>query len=699
MSLSLTLCLGPRPASGSTPAPTPSPVTTIYGPADTLGSLVPDGTVNGWAALMTTPADLSLAPISVSRQGFDAAGAVTSYSETLYTTKLLRQPYPNQATPIPTVVALSDYVYSTDTISGVTNSSAETSPKPVANWVMVDRVVVADALSLRIVAFHRNGIAAIIGRATDGTTTVYSSPISAVTATIDPLTSLCIAEYIIPIDITSLSDNANITANAAIYPRIGSSASGSVADSADKSNRWEFSPRTFRKNTARVSAPPLVYVASGGNDTTGYVGTDATLAAASPCATPTGAINRARTVLGTGAGSLDGLRVRLTAGTWSRSASPTANTTNAAIVIEPAPGVSKASCIFEFGAANNTFNVIYVVHLGLTIRRQGANGLNNGTGVYCVVQDCDFDLNTFATAIGANANAHFHLINTTVIGQGASGGVFNASANQLTFLRGCVFGEANSTAPLETRNVIGCTILGNRSAGRADISGSIVAFNKFLQAGSASGFINLDNTTVNSEIAGLAIVGNLVEWTSISSQPELRISSDGGLGDTRHVILWHNTFTGFNDVGRANLLYDETTSDTRTHRLQSFVGNIHVQINTKSDVFKTDGTRTGNWAYSHGVGVRGELSRYRDAAAGSAGFRQDYPGIGSVIGTINTGAGLDPLFTNYQATTSGPVAGAGGGAYTVGALSPAKALVVDSPLAFDLAGSTRSGTVAAGAFV
>ena len=82
-----------------------------------------------------------------------------------------------------------------------------------------------------------------------------------------------------------------------------------------------------------------------------------------------------------------------------------------------------------------------------------------------------------------------------------------------------------------------------------------------------------------------------------------------------------------------------------------------------------------------------------------AGYEQEYAGIGSVVGTSNTGAGLDPLFTSYQGTTSGSTAGAGGGDYTIGALSPAKGLVTGSPLAVDLAGTARSGTVAAGAYV
>jgi len=146
-----------------------------------------------------------------------------------------------------------------------------------------------------------------------------------------------------------------------------------------------------------------------------------------------------------------------------------------------------------------------------------------------------------------------------------------------------------------------------------------------------------------------------------------------------------------------NALYDDTAADLRSHKLQSFVGNIHVQINTKHDVFMADGARIGGWGYSNGVGCRGEFSRYKDA--GGVGFAQDYPGVSASIGTTNTQPGNDPLFTTPAHTTSGPTVGAGGGVYTLQGGSPARARVSASPVAFDMTGAVRSGTVAAGAYV
>lgn len=657
---------------------------------------------DGWRAAMAEPADLAFAPVSLSRQGFDPAGPATTHAETLHTTKRVRLSYPNQATLTADQVALSDYVYSTDTIPGVTNSSVEASPKPVANWSMPDRRVVGDSVTVSLVAFHRNGragkpVACVEFRATDGTKAIAPVVVSSLTATADPLTGNTILEYVATLDISALADNADIAINAKVYPWIGGA--GSVLDSADLASQWQFSPRIFRKNTSRAAAPPLVYVASGGNDTTGYVGTNAASAAASPCATLTGAINRARAVLGTSTGALDGLRMRLAAGSWTRAATPTGNTVNAAIVIEPAPGVAKGDAVFQFGAASNTFGLDHVIHSGLTISRQGANGIHNRAGGTCVIENCDFDFNGSTGAIGGSAGTLFHFINTTFTGQ-ANGAALGASTNQVFWLRGCILGSANSTASLEMRNLLGCTVLGNRATNKADISGSIVAFNRFLSGGSASGFAAFDPT---SNIDGLAFVQNLVEWTSTSPQPALRIASDNGMANAAHVIVWHNTFAGFNDLGRGNILYDESSGTTRrAHRLQSLVGNIHVQINTKSDIWAgaqglADApNRTGNWAYMHGVGCRGEFSIYRDAGSGL--FAQEYSGMGARIGTVNTGAGQNPLYTDNKATTSGPTAGAGGGTYTLEDGSPADDLVLDSPLGADLAGAARTRPAAAGAY-
>lgn len=638
---------------------------------------------------MVAPADLAFEEVSVSRQGFDATGAAATIAETLLTTKRVRLPYPDQGTLTADSVALSDFVYSSDTIAGVTNNSAVVSPKPVAHWVSTDREIVGNSLTPELVAFHRNGIACVVFRATDGTTTVTATAIAPVVSgrTGDRNAVLV---WRAALDLSTLADNADITVNAEVFPRIGVAAS--VRDSADGANLWQFSPRTWRRNTARAAAPPIVYVASGGNDSTGAVDTNDATAAASPCATLTGAFNRARAVLGTAAGSLDGLRVRLTAGTWARASSPTSNTVNAHVIVEPGTGVAKEDAIFQFGAATNTFGVTYVKHRGLTVRRAGAFYAFSGSAGYCLFEDCDFDFATFNGALASGtAPFFFNGVSFTNLGTGSA---LQAGAPPIAMLRGCSFGSANSNTSIEPNLIVGCDIRGCRTAsGTRDISGGAIAFNSWLQTAGAGSVISLNQAAA---IDGYAVVQNVLEWTSATSNAALAPSNDNGAADTSHVIFWHNTVAGFDIYGRSNILYNDTAADPRSHVLASFVGNIHVQINTKHDVFATDGTRTGGWAYLNGVGCRGEFSRYQDAGGGT--WKQDYPGLGASIGTIRTGAGNDPLFTDPEHTTSGPTAGAGLGTYTLQAGSPAEDIVTSAPLPFDLAGNARAATANAGAY-
>jgi hypothetical protein len=649
---------------------------------------------NGWEAAMVTPIDLALAPVALSRQGYNATGGTVTVAETVLTTKRVRQPYPNEGSLTANTVALSDYVYTTDTISGVTNNSTEISPKPVANWSIVDRRVVGNSLYLEIVAFHRNGVACVEFSATDGTLTVSATTSAPIVSAVGGDAGAVIV-YAVTLDITTLADAANITANAKVYPRIGAAAS--VADSALSSVAREFSPRVWRKNVARAASPNLVYLASGGNDTTGYVGTDAGLAAASPCQTLTGAINRARTVLGTSAGSLDGLRVRLTAGTWTLATIPTANTVNAEVVIEPAPGVAKADALLGWGTANTRFGLNYVRFLGITIDRTGAVGnlFGSTSGFFAVVDGCNINMNGVAGAWGTTAGSAGYFIGGTVISGALSTGL-SAGTAEVRMLRGVSGGVANDGAQVEGWLVLGSALQGIRFTwGTRATSGLVLAYNLLTRLGGTNAVAQIESSVDN--LTGAAVVQNVWEWTSATSGPVCRPSGDSAPNDTSHLICWHNTFAGFDIYGRGNILYNETASDARTHKLHSFIGNVHVQMNTKHDVFAADGSRVGGWSFLYGVGARGEFARYRDA--GSGAWSREYSGAGSITGTINTGVGTDPRFISPAHTTSGPLAGAGGGNYVLEGGSPARGIVFASPLPFDMAGSARSGSVAAGAFL
>ena len=380
-----------HPDSGQSPATNQFTVTRV---AAAVSAPVSAIAANGWQSTMKVPAEITLDPVAVSRPGFDAAGSPTTYSDTLYTTKRVRQPWPNHESLTTDSVALSDFVYSGDTITGVANNSTLTSPKPIANWALVDRRIVGNTLVLEVVAFHRNArggkpVAAVVFRATDGTNTVTQT-VSDLTVSPEAGDRNPVLVYRASIDISSLA-TGTITANAKVFPHIGGASS--VLDSADQVADREFSPRTYVKNVARVTAPNLVYVATSGNDASGYVGTDAALAAASPVATVKGALDRAIAVLGRT--ECDGLRIRLTAGTFPLSSSvSSANITGIVgeIVIEPAPGVTKAQAIYEWGAANTYHRMANVRFSGITMNRRGPFYLTSGGG-RAEVHNCAFNVN------------------------------------------------------------------------------------------------------------------------------------------------------------------------------------------------------------------------------------------------------------------------------------------------------------------
>lgn len=656
---------------------------------------------DGWQATMIVPADLALAPIATTRPGFDSAGNSITHLETRYTTKRVALPWPNQATLTSDTVALDDYVYTGDTIIGVTNNSTEASPKPIAQWGMADRSIVGNSLTVELVDDHRDGIACIEWIATDGTNSVSATTSGLLRIVLNgPGDALAVIGRRYTFDITSLA-NGPVDVVPRLKPRIGDA--GSIQDAAANTALWDFSKRTFIKNTALAAAPNIIYVSSSGSDTTGQPSTNDATAQTTPAATLTGAINRAAAVLGTGAGALDGLRVRLTAGTWSFATSPTARTTNAEIVIEPGTGLTKADVTFNFGAAAAHANTTYVRYRDLAIVRNGVNPIHNKGGGGCVVDDCTWNNagQTSATVAGSGG-CLLTFINTTMTGMAGSATI--ASGTQIIrLIRGGSF-TANGTSTniaLELRCVLGCAIkgaVGDNTAART-LTNCFVAFNRFQGGNSGTGMVHFH---APNPISNIAIIQNVFEFTSIANAVAISLSADGAAGNVTHMTMRHNTLAGFNDYGRGNILYNETSGTARTHKLCRFEGNMHNQGNTKHDEFcgslgyPDASTRTGGWPYLYGVGCRYEYFRYRDAGGGS--FGQRYAGIGSIVGTSNTGAGLDPLFVAPAHTTAGPVAGAGNGNYRLQVGSPALAGVANSGVPFDADGNARGALSAFGCF-
>lgn len=625
----------------------------------------------------------------ITRQGFDAQGQPTTFSAQRICTKRVREPYPNQTQLTASRVSLDDYVYATDTIVGATNNSTEASPPPHARWARSDRALIGNSLDLEIVAFHRDGIACVEFTVTDGTTTltqrVSEMTISPATTDRNP-----VLVYRALINVTGLADNALITANARVFPKIGTSAA-IIDSSVNTQNTRSFCPQIFYRSTTRFASPPLVYVAAGGSDTTGVVSTDPGTASAAPCATLAGAYTRARAVLGTANGALNGLRVRLGTGTWSKDAVVTNSVTDCMVVIERDPAVTKAQAILAFGATtqNGFAPATFTRVRDLTLLRTGNFTAGAPAGGRIVFGSVIFDIGANNGALATSLTTNHFFEGTEFVDEVALGSVLAPGTNyQIWGVRGVKGGKIGSANSVEDFCVLGCLFKGvGVGSGPRSSASNIVAFNTFLST-SSPGLASPDTT------AGYALVQNVIEY-STGTNRAIGISADGASFNAYHVIMWHNTIAGFGINGRSNVYYNETNGVVRTHRVNSMMGNIHTQLNTKHDVFQglnhgdpngDANTRVGGWSYLYGVGCYGEFTMFSDAGGGQ--WTQEYVGFGSKLST-SLSVRLDPLFEDYRGVQSNGTPGTGGGNYQTKQNSPAEGIVLYGRLPYDLAGNPR----------
>lgn len=673
------------------------------GPTPLPFSAIP---ANGWQAEWdSTPATEPLSTFTVTREGYDETGTVDEITETLTATRRVRLPYPSNAS-FSDNVALSDYIYSTDSIADVTNSSTVASPKPVAQWATPDRRVVGNSLTVDVVAFHRNGrsgspVAAVVGRATDGTTTVTATSSTPIVLGHAGDKNAVIG-YRLTFDLSTLTDNANITVNANVYPWIGAAAS--VLDSAAtgiSADGRGFGPQTYRRATALAAAPRYAYVnASTGNDGTAVTSTTAATAAASPFATVKGAVEKLRTDNGDCTGCIVRLQGTVALGSTSFAfANYVTSTTGGEMIIESDP--DGATATLTWGTAISLGNLLYIRLRNLNLTRTASVTLpQGGSGTKWVLENITFDGGASTVAL-VSSNVSAQIMGMTVSNVGAGTSVFapTSATNGIRMIRGM---ESATALTLEMFNVLGCSFTANairsQSLGRTP-NGTIVAYNKFLNQTGASvplsfggGEVATLGLSAPATFTGIAVVQNVFEKPDTTNAAMFRPSGDSDAANIDHLICWNNTFAGFAGLGRGNLLYDENPSYARTHSLQSFRGNIHVQINTKSDLFLSDGTRVGNWPYNNGVGCIGELSLFT-GATGPTDI-QDFIGLKSERGTSTT-TPLYPMadiWTAFAGPTDASTAGAGNGTYTLAASSPAIGILdaAEEALSHDIAGTART---------
>ena len=697
--------------------------------------VLPFSSVNaaGWSVeYSSTPPGLNpLSSFFVTRQGFDATGTATTFADTLVATQRVRVAGTTELSSL--TVAASDYAYSTDTILGVTNNSTEASPKPVAQWVTADHAVVGDTLTVELVAYHRDArnnlpVACVVGTATDGTNTVTATSATPIVLA-HPQDRNAVIGYRLTFNVASLTDNATVTVNAKVYPRVGTVASGSVLDSAaGTADTWGFCPQVYYRSTSLAANPKYVYVdATNGNDTTGVASTNAATASASPCLTWIGAVSKLR---GSTAGAASGgiVRVKASGGTLALGTTSATFQVYQGVgetIIESDPSGSTATV--SWNSAINTY-CPYIRWRNLNMVRAGNVALPNGTisTTYArwTLENVTVDGGGFASAL-AGAQRTIRIIGMTLTNAGSQVLTIAATANTNGYGYTLIRGLYTTISMLETEMqcFVGsyCVNGARRATSTARMpSGNIIAYNRFMNITGSSVAFGWGGTGTGSEVntlvatlggtapltvTGLVFVQNAVEKADAANAASFRLSGDGDGFNIVHPIVWNNTFAGFSLQGRANTLYDENSSYVRNYKLSSFRGNLWSQLNNKSDIFINDATHIGNWAYHYGVGCYSEFTQFAaaDASVPSSGasFSQDYGGLGSTWAPQQY-VRTDPLFVSYQGTTgtSGGVvsAGTGGGDYHLTSSSPCLGKITSAvqPLGYDLDGTARTrGSVGA----
>jgi hypothetical protein len=161
---------------------------------------------------------------------------------------------------------------------------------------------------------------------------------------------------------------------------------------------------------------------------------------------------------------------------------------------------------------------------------------------------------------------------------------------------------------------------------------------------------------------GIALIGNVIEQFGGDTGPVCTISADGITLTAENVNVMLNTVVG----SRINLLYQDAGS-VAVAKFGRCRFNADQLWNSKDDAFlPQDGNRTGNWAFQHRVGFRGNAALEGsnkgtdfgpgDVWLGELGALDDVSGSPSVP--------IDPAWSNDQSFTA---LGAGGGDYTPGA--------------------------------
>lgn len=642
-------------------------------------------------------------------------------------------------------IALSDYIYAKDNTGGgnsgtapvvnilsgaytysgtpnnasgagfpVTNNSTLNYRRAIANWSLPGNNLLGSSFEVRAVAFHGDGqqgrpVRCVKFWATDGTNTTPSVFATVPTVKNDLGDAMPVCEYIATLDGSGLTQGATVTIHFAAYPWVGDSAA--TMDTSDGVNTAPtplYAPQygVCDKN-GTYGASYAVVDPTFANDSSGVVYSTQAAAVANAATTAyktqAGAFNALRTYNNTNysrnnCGGSHMLMRSTGTHTWVNGSVTLGTTPATWLTVEAFPGDSMP-VIGNKGTGAS---------LGLKVKISGckltgtdATGtISAGASSYLWLDRCEINS---ASGVPIYLNTCWYFTSTLVtnMAQGLRPGGSSASP---ALIRGCDIRSVGASW-------IVYTALGNKHSAARDIRDNasitpvpalIFAYNRVQSSFTTSAAFRAGED--NSNIIGMAVVGNTFERVDSANQALVRIAGDSSTTDNiNNVILWYNTLSG----QRWNIAYNDNGSTSRVRALWSVKNNITEDHNIKSDIFTTaNGNRIGNWSQLFGVSWSGNCFPEVTGIGAPGQFVSEFNGIKTYIPTLttltsgqncNTSTLTALAFVNRAAWT-GSVVGSGNGDYKLNTASIANGFQRDWVLPFDLAGNPRGQTAPTGAY-
>jgi hypothetical protein len=661
----------------------------------------------------------------VTSPGYDASGNTTTVARTIYGTAAVRKAYPDDATldetgggNLTVRIALSDYVYSGDTITGmtvlaglvtnaggssessnpasgiaVTNNSTLAYPKVCANWAWVPHELMTASTKLRVVAFHGSAsdgkpVACVKFTTDDGAGHTVNEVVASATCDTSFGDAVPVVEYVTAGSlVTGMTQGNTVTANFIAYPRIGD-ATAILSSSAINGTGGVVGPRTWLCNVDGTFTVREAWVSTTGNNTTGTVGNSAL---------PFLTIAKAASALQVAAsGNQQGCIIYLEDGThnWTGGSDAQGATPNVWLTITRSATSTNRAAVVLGAMTGNPYLAGKVKLLDITLTAS-TNLFFQGDNHSLWLDQCTVNFTTNTMIYANNFNVYW----TRCTVPSAIYGFLNAAGKSvyITLVRGCTL-SGNDTFFLYTMigNLRQGTTYTNAfvlSSGAtiAFTDNKIFAFNKWYKINAGNPF-----QIINQTVDRMAIVQNVFEAIGTTTGPLTSLFADGGTsGDAKGLIYWHNVVVG----QRVNHSYCSTGANNPLRVAWSVKNNIVDDIAMKTDTFTGDGgangVRVGNWSQVYNVGNSGNVFQAVTNITANAS-EQEYFGLKTLRAASVAATYI--AYTNRLAWTGVGGATAGVGDYSLQASSPAKDLGGDWLLPYDIAGNPRYGADDPGAY-